>query len=353
MPTIDDLLVEAYSHWDDASVLARTGRELQNRNRLDRARQVLHRAVALDPTGDTEAWDNLAFAYYRDMKSDEGHEVLRKGVELTGSDALKATLGGFSEDPEEKERLSKELAESKDPAVLAALQWQRFHGGATPEALAAVEALHAEHPDVGEVRDTLIWMYLFARQRGAVEGLDLHERGLPLTRRKIEEEPTSSYGYTMRVWMLHVEKDWDGVIEATSEALGVFPDEETMMQWRGQAYREMGDLPRAITCFNRAIGMKPSFVGARVDLAKVHETLEEYDLAEEIFREIPVANPDYSSGPVSLALFLARRERFTEAEKLILDAWPKLPGWVQGSLRSNPDAHDLFEREAVKMVVEA
>ena len=50
MPTIDDLLSEAYCNWDNPEVLSRTGRELQNRNRLDHARRILHRAVELDPS---------------------------------------------------------------------------------------------------------------------------------------------------------------------------------------------------------------------------------------------------------------------------------------------------------------
>jgi tetratricopeptide (TPR) repeat protein len=153
------------------------------------------------------------------------------------------------------------------------------------------------------------------------------------------------------VWMLVIEKDWDAVLKGSAEALSAHPDDETMMQYRGQAFREKGDLPRAIACLNRAIGMKSSFVGARVDLGKIHEGREEYDLAEEIFREIPGANPGYPSGPVSLALFLARREQFDEAEDLIIKAWPNLPVWVKGSVKSNPDAEALLSREAVKLVV--
>jgi tetratricopeptide (TPR) repeat protein len=351
MPTVDELLVEAYSNWDDPQVLSRTGRELQNRNRLDHSRQVLHRAVELDPTGDADAWEYLAFAYYRDMKNDEGHEILRKAMEATGNDSVKTTLAGFSDDEEEKQRLREELAESTTPAVQAGLLWQQFHGGGAADALKELEGLHAAHPDDKDVRDTMIWMYLFARQRKAVEGLDLHEVALPLARAKVAEEPESMYGRTMAVWMMAIEEDWDAVLTGSAEALAVHPDDETMMQYRGQAWREKGDLPRAITCLNRAIGMKSSFVGARVDLGKIHESREEYDLAEEIFREIPGANPGYPAGPVSLALYLTRREQFDEAEQVILEAWPNLPVWVKGSLKSNPEAEALLSREAVKLVV--
>jgi tetratricopeptide (TPR) repeat protein len=302
--------------------------------------------VELDPTGDPEAWDYLAFAYFRDMQSKEG-------AEATGSDGVKSTLAGFSSDEEEKERLYAELATTTHPGAKAGLLWQRFHAGEAAEAVAALEALCVEHPGDKDVRDTLLWMYIFARQRNLVEGLDLHEQAVPLARAKIDEDPDAILGHTMLVWMLNVEKDWDGVLEATAEALATHPDEETMMQWRGQAFREQGDLPRAIACLNRAIGMKGSFVGARVDLAKVHESRGEYELAEEILREIPTAHPTYAAGPISLALFLVRRERMEEAESLFIKAWPKLPPWAVGSLTANPDAQVLLSREAIRKVVEA
>lgn len=353
MPTIDDLLAEAYCNWDNAKVLSRTGRELQNRNRLNHARTILHRAVELDPAGDPDAWDYLAFAYYRDMLSDEGSEVLRDGIKATGSDGIKATLAGFTNDEAEKKRLYEELVGTTDPGAKAGVLWQRFHAGEAAEALQELAALRAEHPDDGDVRDTMLWMYIFARQRNAVEGLDLHEQAVPLATARIAEDPESIYGHTMLIWMLNVEKNWEGVLASTADALAIHPDDETIMQWRGQAYRELGDLPRAIACLNRAIGMKPSFAGARSDLAKIHESHEEYDLAEEIFREIPTANPTYPAGSVGLALFLTRRERFEEAEQIFIEAWPKLPQWVVGSLKANPDAKVLLSREAVKKVVEA
>ncbi len=353
MPTIDDLLAEAYLNWDDAGVLSRIGRELQDRNRLDHSRRILHRAVELDPAGDPETWENLAFACYRDLREDEGHETLRRGIAATGSDALKATLAGFTGDEEERARLAGELEGTTDPGARAGLLWRRFLAGEVKEAVEALESLHTEYPDDGYVRDNLLWMYLGARQRGAIEGLDLAEKALPLARRKIEEEPESISGHSLATQMLAVEENWDGVLERTALALADHPDDETMMQWRGRAHREKGDLPRAIACLNRAIGMKSSFVGARVDLARIHEDRGELDLAEEILGEITTAHPAYTAGPMSLVLFLARRERYDEAEELLLRAWPELPEWVRDSVRRNPDAKALLSREAMKTVVEA
>lgn len=120
---------------------------------------------------------------------------------------------------------------------------------------------------------------------------------------------------------------------------------------RGRAFKEKGEPDRAIACFARAIGMKPSFAGARTELGKVYEALGKLDLAEEVFREIPRANPAYAGGAVSLALFLGRRGRWDEAESVFLDAWGKLQPWQQARLKQQPDNAELLARPRVKSVV--
>ena len=120
------------------------------------------------------------------------------------------------------------------------------------------------------------------------------------------------------------------------------------MHLRGRAYRELGDLDRAALCQARAIGMKPSFVGARIELGKCYEGMGKLDLAEEVFREIEGANPEYAAGPISLALFLGRREEWEEAERIAIETWPNLLDWQRARLMNQPDVKALFERDAVK-----
>jgi len=97
--------------------------------------------------------------------------------------------------------------------------------------------------------------------------------------------------------------------------------------------------------------MKPSFAGARTELGKIHETQGRLDLAEEVFREIPRANPQYAGGATSLALFLARRERWDEAESIFLEAWGRLRPWQQARLKQQPEAELLLARPRIKSVV--
>jgi tetratricopeptide (TPR) repeat protein len=167
----------------------------------------------------------------------------------------------------------------------------------------------------------------------------------------IKDNPDAVSGHWMKVQMLMIEKDWDAVLEATEQALERFPDEETLTYLRGRAFQEKQDLEHAIQCYNRAIGMKPSFAGARAALGEAYEKQDKLELAEEVLLEVGRANPDYSAGPVSLALFLGRWDRWDEAESLFLEAWPKLPAWFRGGLLKNPKAAAMLERPAVKQAV--
>ena len=203
-------------------------------------------------------------------------------------------------------------------------------------ALSELRTIAAEHPDDDEVRTMLLWSLMGARSSDKLPDLDLHKEGVPVTDAMIAKDPDAVSGHWMKVQMLLIEKDWDAVLEATEQASERFPDEETLTYLRGRAFKEKEDLDHAIQCFNRAIGMKPSFAGARAALAEAYEAQGSLELAEETLLEIRQANPDYTAGPVSLALFLGRRERWEEAEKLFLDAWPKLSEWFRDGMHKNP-----------------
>ncbi|MCU0724882.1 MAG: tetratricopeptide repeat protein [Planctomycetes bacterium] len=349
MTTIETLLSEARRSWGDAVTLARIGKELQDRNRLAAAREVLSRAVELDPRSDPEAWEYLAFAHYRDSDAEGGLSALRRGVEATGADTVRSTLMNFTEDEAEAALLRAELEGSADPVARASLWWKRLNEGEVETALAAIRAAVAAHPANRELRGLFLWTLLSGKRMGKVA--DLCAEGLPLCDRAVADEPDRSFSWVMKLMMHAAEKDHDGAIRTGLAALRRFPDEESIMQFVGRAFREKGDPDRAALWFARAIGAKPSFAGARVDLGKLLETQGKLDLAEEIFREIPVANPHYAMGPVSLALFLARRERWAEAETVFLEAWPRLLDWQRKSVKGNPDAAALLARENVKKAI--
>jgi len=346
MAKVTDVVREAWSHWDDAAVLARTGRELHDRNRLDLAREVLGRALELDASDD-EAWAHLAYAEMRDYMPEQGFATLRRGIERTGSPHLKATLAGFTPDAAERERLQAELAASDDPAVRAALLASRLWAG-DRAAFAELRAVYEAHPDDARVRDHWLWILFASGGRPGGEPLDLEREGIPAVDAKIAADPERVSGPWMKAQLLHTARAWEALLGATEAALERFPDDETIMFLRARAWHELGDLDRAALCFARAVGMKPSYAGARAELARVCEAQGKPDLAEEVLREAVRANPGYAGGPVALALFLGRQGRWDEAETLFLEHWQGLAPWQQARVKQQPGSAPLLERERIR-----
>lgn len=349
MPMIADLVKQAYSHWDDSEALARTGEELHDRNRLDLSREVLSRALELDASN-TKAWSYLSYTYLRGFMPDKGLETLRAGVDRTDSDELRATLASFTTDDDERKALHERLEKSDDPAIRASLASARLWAG-DQGAFADLQRLFESNPDHARIRETWLWVVFASAGRPGGEELDLVGDAIPVVDRKIAEDPDRINGHWMKAQMLHQAQRWDLLLDATAAALERFPDEETIMYLRGRALVETGDTDRAAECFARAIGMKPSYVGARTELGKVYEAQGKPALAEETFRDSLRANPDFAGGPVSLALFLGRQERWDEAETLFLENWAKLAPWQRQRISQQPDAKAMLERERVKEAI--
>ena len=352
MSTIEDLLARAPAVWDDGDAAGSLGRELHDRNRLDHAQRLLERALALDASN-VDNWAHLAFCHFRSFRGEEGLAVLRRGLAATRSDDLKGTLSHFLEAGDEKEALKAELQDSRDPGARASVLAHRFYGGEADEALDGLRALMEEKPQARAPREQFLWSVFGGCHRGLVADDVVRDEAIPLADRWIEQRPEEVFAYWMKQQLLAALKDWDGVLAATGEGLAVFPDDETMMRMRAEALTHLDRPEEAILWYARAIGAKPSFVGARVGLGRLYEKLGRTDLAEALFREIPVANPRYTFGRISLALFLARQEVWEEAEQVFLDAWAELPASLRQAAKHNPEASALMEREAVRKVVES
>lgn len=347
MTTIESLLAEVRDAWDDPERLGWLGRELHDRNRLDLARPALERVVALVPE-DGRSWAYLAYCHFRALRDEEGRTTLREALTKTADPIVVSALSHFTGDAEEKTKLKQQLEAAGTPGARASLLAHEMWEGEPAPVLDRMRRLAAEHPDDAEVRNQLLWSLMGLKGRKALEGLDLVQEGVPLAEREIAADPERVHGYWMRAQMHLAEEDWDGVLESTGAALERFPDEETQMQLRARALAKLGRTDEAKHLFARAIGAKPSFVGARIELARLLEKEGELALAEQLFREAPAANPGYVFGPVSLALFLARQERWEEAETAFREVWPKVPAMWQGSIRQNPEAGPLLERPAVR-----
>ena len=351
MNTVEHLLRRVADVGDDPVELGRLGREFHDRNRLDHARELLERATSLDPS-DGRNWVHLAYCYLRSWDPPGGLAVLRRGLEATDRDPLLlVALSHFTDDEEEKARLKGELTGRQEAHARAGLLAHET-GGENPEpALVAMERVAASEPENAPAWEQVAWSLLGLRRRGAIEGLDLRARGLPICDRLQALAPDAILPRWLRVQMLVGESDWNAVLDATRDALDHFPDDETLMQLRAQAHARLEDAEAATHWYARAIGAKPSFAGARVELGKLYESRGRLDLAEALFRELPRANPSWPLSPISLAFFLARRGRLEEAEPIFLEGWRRLPEPLRASVKEHPDLPVLLERDAVRVAL--
>lgn len=241
---------------------------------------------------------------------------------------------------------------SPEVGAQASLLAHEFYGGDSEAALDGLRMLLREHPDAEQPVEQFLWSLFGGRHRGLVGDEVIQDEGLPLAEQRIERAPESVFAYWMKQQLLSAQVDWEGLLEETTRGLAVFPDEETMMLMRAQALVELDELEEAAHWYARAIGAKPSFVGARIGLGRLYERLGQHELAEKVFREIPTANEEFVFGSVSVALFLARREAWDEAEQVFVDTWRRLPEDLRAAVLRNPEAAVLLEREAVQAVLE-
>ena len=110
------------------------------------------------------------------------------------------------------------------------------------------------------------------------------------------------------------------------------------------AFEKLGADEHAIMWYNRAIGAKPSFARARVQLGRLYERTGRHDMAESVFRELPAANPAYHMGKISLACYLHRAGNSAEAREVFAGAYDRLKPYEKGALMSNPDASALLQQ---------
>jgi len=345
MSTIPELVRKAWSHWDDAAVLTEAGVELHERNRLETAREVLARAVELD-ADNGEAWEHYAYTYLRDLQPEKGLEILRGAAEKTGSESLQLTLAAFTSDNDERKRLMEGLEASDDPNVQAGLASIRSRFG-DKDALDQIRTLQREHSDHADIRMSLLWNFLTRKASGQSD-FDVREEAVPLADAAIAAKPARIMGYWMRNQLWTAQKDWNALRDSAQETLAQFPDDETAMYLLGRAHRELGENTRAADALSRAIGMKASYAGARVELAKVFEAQDKPERAEQVLREAIVANPRFNGSPLSLAAFLGRQERWEESDSLAVETWNKMADWEKQRVKMQPDIAAIFERESVK-----
>ncbi|MCS6807684.1 MAG: tetratricopeptide repeat protein [Bacteroidota bacterium] len=347
--TIPELLSRAYSllaHNDkhSAEELGHIGMELESRSRFYHARTILERAISLDPCSHPEWYVSLAFAHFRDVTGNfaaDGERVLIEGIEETDSDYLKASYlavleGASSEDIAD---LVEYLSSSSDCSVRFALGHSLLWRGEHAQALHVLREARTMLDDNSGVIlgldaycAALNWMYA-----QGVATIDLDTEVRPYVERMIHCAP-HVYNYrALHIQMYQVLKRYDVVISVAQNTLSTFPDEETTMVALASAYEKLGDDERAICWYNRAIGAKPSYARARSMLGKLYERRGNLSLAEEIFRDIERAFPEYYAGKIELAYFLRRIGKDCEAQALFRYAYDHLTTFEKVAVQQHPE----------------
>lgn len=359
MNTVHSLLITAYSQWDNPDVLGRIGTELESRSRLAAARDVLGRALELAPFAHPEWYLSLAFAHFRDVGpvSGEGERILIDAIEDTDSDFLKAAyLSMLESDPSVDagvQDLIEYLSESKDLSVRFALGYSLLWRGDTETALQMLREAVAALPDDDTALAVPLGLDMYCGamnwMRGQGHDIDLQSEVLPVLRRLIAVHP-NVYNYrALLIQMYQTLRDYAAVRDAAHETLATFSDEETTMVALASAHEKLGEkneadmnFHAAVMWYNRAIGAKPSYARARQMLGRLYERHGNKALAEQVFREIPTAYPEYTLGRLELAYFLHRVGRSEEALALFRYGYDRLKTFEKSGVEQHPEGKVLL-----------
>ena len=352
MNTILDLVDRGLTHWDNADVLASVGAELEERSRFVQARPFLQRAIALDPSGQPTAYIHLTYSYFRDNSLDGGEtglEILRKGLAATQSDLVRAILGGVlgPDDAAEAVDLLREATEHHrdvHPLTIAAI-WM-WRGGADH----ALELLGNPHEAIATAltssdADLMSDVAGLCYRLRLMEKLDIDLEDLePLLDEAMTLAPERFSSYSMPMMIYRGTEQWEELGRVCTRALIHIPDEETVMHNLAIANRELGDLQHAEKWYQRAIGAKPSFAGARLGLAKLYESQDRIDEAVEIAREVPASNPGYALGTLQAAVILDRHGYNNEAIALVQGAKEHIASWMHHVIERDEQLRALWEK---------
>lgn len=102
----------------------------------------------------------------------------------------------------------------------------------------------------------------------------------------------------------------------------------------GLVYRDMEELPKALECFEHAVGLAPQNAGYRMNFGVCLQKAELTGHAAEQFYEAVKLRPDWSEAIVLLAEVLEKQRRFDEAIECL-----------DRALALNPGEPELIERQ--------
>lgn len=351
--TIPALLEKGYTHWEDASVLSHLAWELNDRNRLTYATIFADRAIELAPRTCTGAYLAKFFILLRNLQStertiiDATRDILSQGYQWTGSGAIRAWSSMLLEDEQEAMTWMKEAESDTSPeaqiAIAGMLSWWR---GKQDEGYNALLSFaHAHQPD-----DSLYWgdyCYFMLSQKSRGKDVDLEQDIIPRLRVLQHSYPDSIDFRRMLIRSYMAMAKAEDAMAECLEAIRYFPDDETLMFTLGNLYEKANEDTQALLWYHRAIGAKPSYVGARLSAAAIYERQQNLGIAEFLLREIPFVNPEVGYGAIELAYFLFRHNKQEEAISIFSEAWNRLYEGAKMRVAHHDIGKQLLERSDV------
>jgi len=351
--TIPELIVKGYQNWDNASVLCEVGSELEDRARFIPARIFLERCIELDPSGQPPAYIHLAYSHFRDAaggyEMEKGLSAMQHGLAATDSDLIRVILGSWmgGEDEEEAQDLMQTAADRCNdvhPITVAAVRMWRDGMDNAVEALGDVDTTVQQVLDMDDasVQTDLALILLHLGVEGRIE-LDKTTIDVVLeAAMRSGSEKIDTYKSAVNIY--RALDRWEKVGAVCARGLDFIPDEETLMHNLAVANLNLGDTVHAEKWYQRAIGAKPSFAGARIGLAQLYDAQGRKDEAVETAREVVSANPDFVFGHAQAAVILDRNGLTAEGLDILRGIRESLAPWMIRSIQSDEAMRSLWEK---------
>lgn len=330
-------MADAVQSWNNAQRLTELADELETRSRLDEAFLLADRATQLDPAVHPYAWLTQSWCAFRDARTNRDDEA--KGILLAGWKATRHPLLGLwmivmeaSDGIPLPPREELELAvEGDDRLCLPSLY--SWHGDDDR----AMQYLVDTAPLVAhccERYPLMAWIgtAIHAGVQGSLPpNISIDDAFDVIEAFALDRAATRRH----RPQYAMMRKHYQDAAEQLADVLTIVTDDETLMFWKGRCHHEVGQHSLAEQWYFRAIGAKPSYVEARLALARLQEAQGRQTEAINTLAELLHANTGYALGLMHAAVMLDRMGEHAMARQYAGLAAPKLSGWMAERARAN------------------
>ena len=330
------------------------GIALTKLGRVPEANEHFRGAIALNPKL-AEAHKNLGFNYWTAGRNEEAEKSFQAALQLDPNDefahyGIGTVLLATARDNEAILHLQKATSlVERDPPVLLSLASAYFRVGSTNQGLAALAAVEAR-TDWAPAQEYELAVLLSSRAQ--------YERALPHFRNLERANPSPNNRRNLAVALMNARQFGEAaeLLEAAAKAQTADP---AIVGLLAAAYEHLGNLPRALENYERAVRLDPGNQDRYLDYTRLLMDLDRYDdsiqvvreglqkaqdsyalhlrlgatelmkgspeKAEISFREAIAQHPEIPMGYVALAKALMKTGRASEAATLLQETRQKLP----------------------------